>query len=86
VRVRWKAGAVLAFAAALALLVADGSPLAFVAGLSLQTLLAISLSLYFKTGIFRTGIFNLADVAITLGVLMVASQGWRTPAGDHPPR
>src|SRR5215210_2153248 len=31
-------------------------------------------------GGFRTGIFNLADVAITLGVLMVASQGWRTPA------
>jgi len=51
VRVRWKAGAALAFAAALALLVAGGSPLAFVAGLSLQTLLAISLILYFKTGI-----------------------------------
>ena len=47
VRARWKAGAVLAFAAAVALLLAGGSPL-FVAGLALQTLLAVSLSLYFK--------------------------------------
>lgn len=48
VRARWKSGAVLAFAAAVALLLAGGSPLLFVAGLALQTLLAISLSLYFK--------------------------------------
>jgi hypothetical protein len=48
VRARWKAGALLAYAAAVALLLAGGSPLAFVAGLSLQTLLTISLSLYFK--------------------------------------
>ncbi|HWN45682.1 MAG TPA: hypothetical protein VNW71_25890 [Thermoanaerobaculia bacterium] len=48
VRARWKAGAVLAFASALALLLAGGSPLLFVAGLALQTLLAISLILYFK--------------------------------------
>ena len=26
----------------------------------------------------RTGIFNLADVAITAGVILVALQGWRT--------
>jgi hypothetical protein len=45
---RWKAGAGLAFASALALLLAGGSPLLFVAGLALQTLLAISLILYFK--------------------------------------
>ena len=48
VRTRWKAGAVLAFAAAVALLLAGGSPLLFVAGLALQTLLAVSLILYFK--------------------------------------
>lgn len=30
-------------------------------------------------GGLRTGIFNLADVAITTGVLLVAVQGWRTP-------
>ena len=48
VRARWKAGAVLAYTCAVALLLAGGSPLAFVAGLSLQTLLTISLSLYFK--------------------------------------
>ena len=48
VRARWKTGAFLAYAAAVALLLAGGSPLAFVAGLSLQTLLTISLSLYFK--------------------------------------
>jgi hypothetical protein len=48
VRARWKAGAVFAFSVAMALLFAGGSPLVFVAGLSLQTLLAISLSLYLK--------------------------------------
>ena len=31
-------------------------------------------------GGLRTGIFNLADVAITTGVLLVAFQGWRTPS------
>lgn len=31
-------------------------------------------------GGLRTGIFNLADVAITTGVLLVAVQGWRTPS------
>lgn len=35
-------------------------------------------------GGFRTGIFNLADVAITLGVLLAASQGWRTPEAAQP--
>lgn len=30
-------------------------------------------------GGLRTGIFNLADVAITTGVILVALQGWRTP-------
>ncbi len=29
-------------------------------------------------GSLRTGIFNLADVAITVGVVLVALQGWRT--------
>jgi signal peptidase II len=29
-------------------------------------------------GSLRTGIFNLADVAITAGVFLVALQGWRT--------
>ena len=48
VRARWKAGGILAFSAALALLLAGGSPLGFVAGLALQTLLAVSLILYFK--------------------------------------
>jgi hypothetical protein len=48
VRARWKSSAVLAFAAAVALLLAGGSPLLFVAGLALQTLLAVLLSLYFK--------------------------------------
>ena len=47
VRARWKAGAVLAFGSAVALLL-GGSPLLFVAGLSVQTLLTLSLSLYFK--------------------------------------
>ncbi|MFL6202429.1 MAG: signal peptidase II [Thermoanaerobaculia bacterium] len=31
-------------------------------------------------GGLRTGIFNLADVAITVGVILVALQGWRTAA------
>lgn len=35
-------------------------------------------------GGFRTGIFNLADVAITLGVALVAFQGWRTPDEAQP--
>ncbi|HWM92785.1 MAG TPA: signal peptidase II [Thermoanaerobaculia bacterium] len=35
-------------------------------------------------GSFRTGIFNLADVAITLGVVLVAVQGWRSPDNPQP--
>jgi len=30
-------------------------------------------------GGLRTGIFNLADVAITTGVVLVAIRGWRKP-------
>jgi hypothetical protein len=48
VRARWKAGAVLAYVSATALLFAGGSPLQLAAGLALQTLLTVSLSLYFK--------------------------------------
>lgn len=32
----------------------------------------------------RTGIFNLADVAITTGVIVVAVQGWRAPDASPP--
>jgi signal peptidase II len=35
-------------------------------------------------GSFRTGIFNLADVAITLGVVLVALQGWRSSDNPQP--
>ena len=37
---------------------------------------------FVSLGLFglRTGIFNLADVAITAGVVLVALQGWRTAA------
>jgi hypothetical protein len=49
VRARWKLGAFAAFALALALLTRGGSPWSFVAGLAVQTFVAISLILYFKT-------------------------------------
>ncbi|HVG10093.1 MAG TPA: signal peptidase II [Thermoanaerobaculia bacterium] len=35
-------------------------------------------------GSLRTGIFNLADVAITVGVVLVALQGWRTASSAEP--
>jgi len=35
-------------------------------------------------GGLRTGIFNLADVAITSGVILVAMQGWRTASSAEP--
>jgi hypothetical protein len=49
VRARWKLGAFAAFALALVLLTRGDSPLSFVAGLAVQTFVAISLILYFKT-------------------------------------
>jgi signal peptidase II len=35
-------------------------------------------------GGLRTGIFNLADVSITIGVILVAMQGWRTASAAEP--
>ena len=35
-------------------------------------------------GGLRTGIFNLADVAITSGVILVAMQGWRAASSAEP--
>ena len=35
-------------------------------------------------GGLRTGIFNMADVAITVGVILVALQGWRTASTPEP--
>jgi hypothetical protein len=49
VRARWKLGAFAAFALALVLLTRGDSPWSFVTGLALQTFVAISLILYFKT-------------------------------------
>lgn len=49
VRMRWKALALTAFAVPLFLFTA--SPAAFVAGLVLQTLLGLALSVYFKAGL-----------------------------------
>ncbi|MES1240691.1 MAG: hypothetical protein ABUT39_03635 [Acidobacteriota bacterium] len=48
-RMRWKALALAAFSVSLFLF--TGSPALFAAGIAIQTLLGISLSVYFKAGL-----------------------------------
>ena len=50
-RTRWKVLALAAFAIPLFLFAAVASPVAFAAGIALQTFLAIVLSVYFKAGL-----------------------------------
>jgi hypothetical protein len=51
VRTRWKALALAAFAIPLVLFASGASPAFFVAGIALQTLLGLALSVYFKAGL-----------------------------------
>lgn len=50
-RTRWKVLALAAFAIPLFLFAAVASPVAFVAGIALQTSLALALAVYFKAGL-----------------------------------
>jgi hypothetical protein len=51
VRARWKALALAAFGAGACLVAVAAPPIVFVAGLIVQTFLAISLCIYFKAGL-----------------------------------
>jgi hypothetical protein len=51
VRMRWKVLALTAFAVPLFLFVAASPPVVFAAGLAMQALLGIALSVYFKAGL-----------------------------------
>lgn len=51
VRTRWKATALATFAFALFLFTTAAPPVVFAAGLAIQALLGIALSVYFKAGL-----------------------------------
>lgn len=51
VRTRWKAMALATFALALFLFSAAAPPVVFAAGLAIQALLGVALSVYFKAGL-----------------------------------